>query len=91
MGSLSYRTSRLANEGREMSNRTALRKVARVAMGDLIGVSEAPEGIADNYPFNAPKYADQLPEPLRSEAHRIITYVYRQERMPTDLYFDNIL
>ncbi|KKM23932.1 hypothetical protein LCGC14_1610260 [marine sediment metagenome] len=31
----------------------AIRHVAQVAMADLIGTSEPPEGTDDQYPFNA--------------------------------------
>ena len=53
----------------------AMEKVAKAAMGDLIGCSEPPEGVADNYPFNAPKWAESLPEEWRKDAHDIVAYV----------------
>lgn len=60
----------------------AIRKVAQVAMGDLLGASEPPEGIADNYPFNACAWRDSLPEERQADAEQAIRYVYQNEQLP---------
>lgn len=60
----------------------AMLKVAKVAMADLIGCSEPPDGEPDRYPFNARACVDKLPEKWRADAERVITYVYHHEEMP---------
>jgi len=41
-----------------MALQEAVKMCAHVAMGDLIGLSHAPEGVEDNYPFNACAWRD---------------------------------
>ncbi len=60
----------------------AMLKVAKVAMADLMGCSEPPEGEPDNYPFNACKHVDKLPVEWRADGERVITHVYHQEEIP---------
>lgn len=63
----------------------AARKVARVAMGDLLGASEPPTGVADAYPFNAPAWRDTYPSHWRPMLERVIQYVYSEESIPQHL------
>lgn len=65
-----------------MEIREAKLKVASVAMGDLYGGSEPPEGREDNYPFNACAWRDSYPEEWRDELEKVIRYVYRNEKIP---------
>ena len=44
-----------------MTYEEAMNKVAHVAFADLIGASEPPDGVADNYPFNAVAWVRSLP------------------------------
>lgn len=60
----------------------AMQKVAQVAMGDLIGCSEPPEGVEDHYPFNAVAWRKSLPKEWQKDAERILVYVYHNEKMP---------
>ena len=60
----------------------AIRHVAQVAMADLIGTSEPPEGTDDQYPFNAVAWRKSLPEEWQDEAEEALAYVYHNERMP---------
>ena len=64
-----------------MNKQEAIRKVAQVAMADLIGCSEPPEGVDDNYPFNAVAWRKSLPEEWQAEAEQALIYVYHYERM----------
>jgi hypothetical protein len=57
-------------------------KVGKVAMGDLFGASEAPEGVADNYPFNACTWRDSFPLEWQDELEQVIRFVYHNERLP---------
>ena len=57
----------------------------RKAMADLYGCSEPPEGIADNYPFNAVAFLKTLPEVWRADINEAIAYVYHHEHYPPDL------
>ena len=60
----------------------AMLKVAKVAMADLIGCSEPPDGEPDRYPFNACAWADKLPKEWRADGERVITHVYHHEEIP---------
>ncbi|KKN17574.1 hypothetical protein LCGC14_0964400 [marine sediment metagenome] len=60
----------------------AIRHVAQVAMGDLLGMSEPPDGVADQYPFNAVAWRKSLPEEWQREAEEALVFVYHNERMP---------
>ena len=60
----------------------AMKRVAQVAMGDLIGYSEPPPGVPDNYPFNALAWKSTLPVEWRADAERVIVHVYHTETMP---------
>ncbi|MFW6125519.1 MAG: hypothetical protein ACOC58_00275 [Chloroflexota bacterium] len=60
----------------------AMKKVAQVAMADLLGGSEPPPGMADNYPFNALAWKKTLPKEWQDDAERVITHVYHTETMP---------
>ena len=60
----------------------AIHKVAQVAMADLIGTSEPPEGVPDQYPFNAVAWRKSLPAEWQDEAEEALVYVYHNERMP---------
>jgi len=62
----------------------AKRKIARIAMSDLLGCSEAPEGMPDNYPFNALKWLDVYPQEWHDELHDTIVYVYHHEKLPSE-------
>ena len=57
-------------------------KVARVAMGDLLGWSAPPEGVSDNYPFNACAWRDWYAPEWHDELEEIIRFVYHNERLP---------
>ena len=61
----------------------AIRHVAQVAMADLIGTSEPPESVHDQYPFNAVAWRKSLPEDWQDEAEEALTYVYHNEKMPS--------
>ena len=63
----------------------AKEKVARVALADLLGASSPPEGVTDNYPFNACAWRDSYPVDWRDELEQVIRYVYHEERLPFDL------
>lgn len=63
----------------------AMQKIARVAMADLLGASEPPEGVEDKYPFNACAWRDSLPPEWRDEAEAVIRYVYHEEEIPPAL------
>jgi hypothetical protein len=65
-----------------IDRQAAMYKIAHVAMGDLLGASEPPEGVEDKYPFNAPAWRDSLPKDWREDAEKIICYVYHNEKMP---------
>lgn len=56
--------------------------VAHVAMADLLGYSTAPEGVADNYPFNACAWRDWFPSEWYDELEDVIVFVYHNERLP---------
>lgn len=60
----------------------AMRKIAQVAMADLIGCSEPPEGKEDHYPFNAVAWRKTLPREWQADAERILVHVYHTETMP---------
>ena len=60
----------------------AKHKVAQVAMGDLYGMSEAPEDRPDNYPFNACAWRDSFPVEWYDELEEVIRFVYHNERTP---------
>lgn len=60
----------------------AMEKIGQVAMGDLIGCSEAPGGVPDNYPFNAIKWVEALPEEWRRDGERVMVHVYHHEEIP---------
>lgn len=60
----------------------AMLKVAKVAMADLIGCSEPPDGEPDRYPFNACAWVKKLRQEWQADAERIITYVYHYEAIP---------
>ena len=60
----------------------AMKKVAQVAMGDLMGCSEPPPGVADHYPFNALAWKKTLPIEWQADAERVIVHVYHTETMP---------
>ena len=62
----------------------AKRKVARVAMADLIGTSEPPDGYQDEYPFNALAHLKVFPEKWRQPLHDVIRFVYRYEKIPPE-------
>jgi len=65
------------------SNRAqAIRYVAQVAMADLLGMSEPPDGIVDQYPFNAVAWRKSLPEEWQDESEEALAYVYHNEEMP---------
>ena len=66
----------------------ARQKVARVAMADLLGASTPPDGMTDNYPFNACAWRDyftRVHEEWYDSLDRIIDFVYHNERIPDDL------
>ena len=71
-----------------MTKNEALLKVARVAMADLIGCSEPPEGMPDHYPFNACAWRDALPLEWREEAEAVIGYVYCNEHVPSVIWLN---
>jgi hypothetical protein len=60
----------------------AMRKVAQVAMADLVGCSEPPPGVADHYPFNALAWKKTLPNEWQADAEKVIVHVYHTETMP---------
>ncbi len=60
----------------------AIRHVAQVAMGDLLGMSEPPDGVDDQYPFNAVAWRKSLPAEWQDEAEEALAFVYHNERMP---------
>ena len=60
----------------------AMKKVAQVAMADLLDSSEPPPGVADHYPFNALAWKKTLPDEWQADAERVIVHVYRTETMP---------
>ena len=60
----------------------AMEKVARVALADLLGCSEPPDGVDDNYPFNAVAWVKSLPDEWQKSGHQIVIYVYHNEKMP---------
>ncbi len=60
----------------------AKRKIARIAMADLGGASVPPEGVADNYPFNACTWRDSFPTEWYDELEAVICFVYSNERLP---------
>lgn len=66
-----------------MTLQEAKEKVARVAMGDLLGASEPPPGRADNYPFNACTWRDSFPVEWRPVLEQVIRYVYHNEKLPS--------
>ncbi len=65
-----------------MAIHEAKQKVAQIAMGDLLGMSEPPEGVPDNYPFNACAWRDWFPARWYDELENVIRFVYRNERIP---------
>lgn len=65
-----------------MSKEQAIRHVAQVAMADLIGTSEPPDGADDQYPFNAVAWRKSLPADWQDEAEEALVFVYHNERMP---------
>ena len=65
-----------------MEKLEALKKVARVAMADLMGYSEPPDGVEDNYPFNAVAWRKSLPLAWQREAEAVLVYVYHNEEIP---------
>ena len=65
-----------------MNKQEAVRHVAQVAMADLLGCSAPPEGIEDNYPFNAVAWRKSLPQEWQAEAEEALRYVYHNEKMP---------
>ena len=67
---------------RTMNKQEAVRHVAQVAMADLLGCSAPPEGIEDNYPFNAVAWRKSLPQEWQAEAEEALRYVYHNEKMP---------
>ena len=60
----------------------AMKKVAQVAMADLMGCSEPPPGVPDRYPFNALAWKKTLPAEWQADAERVIVHVYHTETMP---------
>ncbi len=62
----------------------AIRKVAQVAMADLIGCSEPPDGTPDNYPFNAVAWRKNLPLEWQDEAEAALAYVYHHDCLPNE-------
>ena len=60
----------------------AKRTAASIAVGDLLGYSEPPEGVEDNYPFNAVAYRKTLPKEWQAEVEDVIVYVYHHEQWP---------
>lgn len=68
--------------GRLTLYQEAMEKVAQVSMADLIGYSEPPEGMQDQYPFNALAWVKALRAEWQPDAHRIVVYVYHEEKMP---------
>lgn len=65
-----------------MNRSEAIHKVAQVAMADLIGCSQPPDGVADQYPFNAVAWRKSLPSEWQEDAEAALCYVYHNERMP---------
>lgn len=65
-----------------MTYQEAMRKVARVAMADLLGYSEPPEGVRDEYPFNAVAWRKSLPVEWQRDAEAVLVYVYHHEEEP---------
>lgn len=60
----------------------AMKKLADVAMGDLIGSSEPPPGSAESYPFNAVRWVDTLPAEWQAHGHWVVGQVYLTDRRP---------
>lgn len=60
----------------------AQRRAANIAMGDLLGCSEPPEGVSDQYPFNAVAFMKTLPQDWQVPVDRVIAYVYHNEDRP---------
>ena len=60
----------------------ARRRAGQIAMADLLGYSVPPEGVADNYPFNAVAFMRTLPEAWQDEVHEVIVFTYHNERTP---------
>ena len=65
-----------------MTKQEALKKVACVAMADLFGCSEPPNGTPDSYPFNACRWRDTFPADWQHELEAVIRYVYHHEDIP---------
>ena len=65
-----------------MDKTQAMLKVAHVAMADLMGCSEPPDGVPDNYPFNAVAWRKSLPTEWQRDAETVLVYVYHNEQMP---------
>lgn len=65
-----------------MTHQEAMRKIAQVAMADLLGYSEPPEGEQDAYPFNAVAWRKSLPNEWQKDAEKVLVYVYHNERFP---------
>lgn len=65
-----------------MTKQEALKHIAGVAMCDLLGCSEPPEGKHDQYPFNAVAHREVLPKEWQAEAEEVLAFVYHNERWP---------
>lgn len=65
-----------------MTKDEAIRKVAKVALADLMGCSEPPDGTPDNYPFNAVAWRKSLPIAWQREAEEALVYVYHNDKLP---------
>ena len=51
-------------------------------MANLLRTSQPPEGVADNYPFNAAAWVRVLFVEWEADGPRSVEYIYHQERMP---------
>ena len=65
-----------------MTFEEARAKAIRLAWGDLLGYSEPPEGVADQYPFNAIAFVRTLPTEWQDDVEDAVMFVYHNERSP---------
>jgi hypothetical protein len=63
----------------------AKRVVGHIAMGDLMGASEAPPGVPDASPFNACRWRDAYPATYRAALEEVLAYVYHHDDLPPDM------
>ncbi len=63
----------------------ARKVIGAVAMGDLLGASEPPPGVPDNYPFNACKWRDAYPVTYKAALEEVLAFVYHNDDLPPDM------